>query len=109
MAEVLKVLGQLDCPATTLTALYTVPALTSTVLSSLVIANRTSASRTFRVSIRVAGAADDPKQYLYYDVTLVKNDTFVATLGLTLGAGDIVSVYASATGLSFSAYGTELS
>jgi hypothetical protein len=109
VGEVIKALGQLDCPATTLSTLYTVPASTSAVLSSLVIANRTAASKTFRVSVRVAGAADDPKQYLYYDVTISKNDTFAATLGVTLGAGDIVSVYASATGLSFSAFGTEVS
>lgn len=109
MAESLKVLAQLDVPAA-LTTLYTVPALTQATVSSLVICNRSASSRTFRVSIAVAGAADDPKQYLYYDVTLTKNNTFAATLGLTLGAGDVVRVGASAVGsLSASLYGIEVS
>lgn len=109
MAEALKVLGQLDVPAS-LTALYTVPALTQATISSLLICNRTNASRTFRVSIAIAGASDDVKQYIYFDVTLTRNNTFAATLGLTLGAGDVVRVLASAaSSLSATLYGVEVS
>jgi len=108
MAEALKVLGQLDIPATTLSTLYTVPAATSATVSSLVIANRTSSSKTFRASVAVAGAADDPKQYLFYDVQLGKNESFSATLGLTLGAADVVRVYASGAGLSANLFGVQV-
>jgi hypothetical protein len=109
MAEALKVLAQLE-GSTTLSALYTVPAATQATVSSFVVCNRTSATRTFRMSIAVAGAADDAKQYLYFDVTLTKNNTFAATLGITLGATDVVRVQASAnTSLSFSLFGVEVS
>lgn len=107
MGESAKVLGQLDVPATTLTDVYTVPASTQTTISSLLICNRTGSTKTFRASIAVGGIGDDPKQYIYYDVTLLKNDTFAATLGLTMAAGDIFRAYASAAGLSFSLYGVE--
>jgi hypothetical protein len=107
MATALKVLGQSAPSALTLTTLYTVPALTSAVVSSLVVCNTASTGTSFRISVRVGGAADTPKQYLYYDVDIAGKASFAATLGLGLSAGDIISVYATAATLSFSALGQE--
>lgn len=109
MAETLKVLGQLDAPATTLTALYTAPASTSVTVSTLAVCNRNAAVRTCRVSVAIAGASDDPKQYIVYDMQLLGNDSIFLTLGITLAATDVVRVYASDTGLSFSLFGVEVS
>jgi hypothetical protein len=107
VAETIKVLAQLDGP-TSLTALYTVPAATSTVVSSLVIANRAAVTRTFSVKVAVGGAADDPKQFIYATVNLTKNNTFVATIGMTLAATDVIRVICDATGaLNFTLFGTE--
>lgn len=108
MAEARKVLGQLSPSATALTALYTVPGATEAVCSTLVVCNRGATNSTFRVSVAVAGAADDNKQYLYYDVAIQATDTFMATLGLTLAATDVVRVYSSSTNLSFALYGVEI-
>ena len=107
MAEILKVLGQLAPAATTLTAVYTVPAATSVVLSSMIVCNRGATATTFRISIAVAGAADATKQYLYFDVPITKNNTFIATIGATLGATDVVRVYSGNTNLSFTLTGVE--
>ena len=71
--QTLKVLGQLAPAATTLSALYTVPAATSTAISSIFVANTSSSADTFRISVAVAGAADNIKQYLYRDVTIPGN------------------------------------
>ncbi len=109
MSDVIKALGQLEAAATTAETLYTVPNLTQTTTSSLIVCNREASARTFRVSIRVNGATADNKQYIYYDKSVAANDTFSAVLGLTLGQGDVVTVYASATGLSFSLFGVETS
>jgi hypothetical protein len=103
-----KVLGQVAAAATTETDLYTVPASTQTVISSLVIANRGTASATFRVSISVAGAATSNKDYLYFDTALLPKNTAAFTLGLTLGAADKVRVYASTADFSFNLLGSEL-
>lgn len=107
MAQTIKVLAQLNPSATTLTTLYTVPAATSTVVSSIVVCNQAAADATFRISIQIAAAADNAKQYLYYDTTVVANDSFVATIGITLATTDVIKAYASTTTLSFTAYGTE--
>lgn len=108
MADTLKVLGQSAPSATTLTDLYTVPASTKVAVSSLVVCNRSAAPVTFRASVAPAGAADATSQYLYYDVLLAPNDTFVATIGITLAATDKVRVYGSTANLSFSLFGVEV-
>jgi hypothetical protein len=109
MANVYKILGQLATSATTETDLYTVPSSTSTVCSSIVVCNRGGVATTFRVSVSAAGAFTDSKDYIYYDVTIAGNDTFVATVGVTLATTDVVRAYAGNASLSFQIYGTEIS
>jgi hypothetical protein len=84
-----------------------VPALTSTICSSIVVCNQSATPTTFRIAVRPAGAAIDPKHYLYYDVPIDGNDTFVATIGITLATTDIVSVYATLATVSFNLFGSE--
>ena len=107
MATTRKVLGQVAPSATTDTTLYTVPAATSTVCSTLVAANRGGVAASFRVAVRPAGATLANKHYLYYDVALSPGDSFAATIGVTLAATDVVTVYASTADLSFSLFGEE--
>jgi hypothetical protein len=106
MAQTYKTLAQTNPAATTLTDGYTVPAATSAVLSTIVICNR-GAATSFRISVAVAGAADDNKQYLFYDVAIGATSTITATLGITLAATDKVRVYATAATLSFNIFGVE--
>ena len=108
MAETLKCLGQSAPSATTLTALYTVPASTSAVVSSVVVCNRGTANQTFRISVAVAGAADDNKQYLVRDMPIDSADTIALTLGITLATTDVLKCYASSTDLTFQAFGSEI-
>lgn len=107
MATTLKVLGQSAPSATTLTPLYTVPASTSTVVSSVSVCNRSATATSFRIAIRPAGAGISNEHYLYYDVTIAGNDTFVATIGMSLEETDVISVYATLATLSFNAFGQE--
>jgi hypothetical protein len=109
MPNAYKVLGQNDLPATTLTDVYTVPASTETVISTIVIANRTAAAESFRIAIRTGGDAVEDKHYIAYDVPIAANDSTTLTLGVTLEATDVLSVYASAVDLSVNVFGTEIS
>lgn len=103
-----KVLGQSDPAAATATMLYTVPAATQAVCSTLAICNRDIAT-TYRVSVRPAGAAQDVKHYIAYDAVIGANDSILLTLGITLAATDVVTVYAGTSALSFSLFGAEIS
>lgn len=102
-----KVLGQVAPVAATATTLYTVPAATQAVCSTLSICNRDIAT-TYRVSVRPAGAALATKHYLVFDAVLGINDTVTLTLGMTLATTDVVQVYAGTSSVSFSLFGAEL-
>lgn len=108
MATTYKVLGQSNPAATTLTTLYTVPSATQTVVSSIVICNQTASAATYRIAVRPAGAAAAAQHYIVYGATVAASDSSILTVGITLGATDVISVYASTANLSFSAYGSEI-
>ena len=108
MATTYKVLGQANPAATTLTTLYTVPSATEAVVSSIVIANLAASAATFRIAVRPNGASIANSQYIAYDITVGASDSTVLTLGLTLDAADVLSVYASTTTVTFSAFGSEI-
>mgnify|MGYP003632942459 FL=1 len=107
MSDIIKVLGQVDTAATTVTTLYTVPDLTQTTISSFVACNRTGSAITFRLSVHVIGASADDKQYLFYDKSVAANDTLTVVIGITLGQADVLKVYASAVDMSFNLFGVE--
>ena len=109
MADAIKVLGQLDVSATTITTLYTVPDLTQTTVSSLVVCNRGGSGITFRVSVHVNGAGADDKQFIFYDEDLAATTTRTVVIGMCLGQKDIVKVYSSAANVSFNLFGVETS
>jgi len=109
MATAYKSLGQLDLTTTSLTDLYTVPASTETVVSTVIIANRDDEATTFRLAIRVDGDAISNQHYIAYDVPVAANDSTTLTLGITLQATDVVTVSASdADRLSINAFGAEV-
>jgi hypothetical protein len=108
MATRYKVLGQVAPSATTATTLYTVPALTDAIISTLVVANRDASASTYRIAIRPNAETLASKHYIGYDVSLSGNDSTTITLGITLDAADVIEVYASTANLSFSAFGTEI-
>ena len=108
MATTYKVLGQSAPSATTDTTLYTVPASKAAIISTIVIANRDSASATFSIAVRPAGATIANQHYIAYGVSVGANDSTALTLGVTLATTDVVTVYASSANLSFNAFGSEV-
>ena len=108
MPAAYKVLGQSNPSATTLTTLYTVPASTSTILSTLAIANLSTSAITFRVAIRPAGATVANQHNIQYYAIFASNDSVFLTLGVSLAATDAVSVYASTANVAFAVFGTEI-
>jgi uncharacterized membrane protein (DUF485 family) len=107
MAISYKTLGQVNPGAATETTLYTVPGATSTVCSTVVVCNQGTAT-TFRVYVRVAGLAATAKQYLFYDTPISANTTLTITIGMTLAATDVVSVYTPSATMSFNLFGQEI-
>lgn len=96
MANKIVSLQQVLPLAGVLTDLYAIPATYFAINGSGVVCNtagKGGASDWFRISVAIGGAADDKKQYIYYDLPLVATNTFAFTFGLTFRGGDVIRVY----------------
>ena len=109
MANAYKVLAQSAPSAATATNVYTVPAATETVISTVIIANRAASAGTFRLSVRPNGGTQTNAMYIAYDVPVAANDSTTLTLGLTVDATDVITVYCSSADMSINIFGTEIS
>ena len=109
MAITYKVLGQINPTADTATTVYTVPSLTSTVLSTVTVCNQASVGATFRLAVRPSGETLAAKHYVNYDTPVPANDTISLTLGITLAATDVLTAYANSSSVSVNAFGSEIS
>lgn len=104
-----KVLGQSNPTAYTNTTLYTVPAATQAVISTITIANaNTSSNANYSIAIRPAGATLSAQHYITNNNVVQAIDSIGLTLGLTLGNTDVVTVYASSPNVSFGLFGSEI-
>lgn len=103
-----KVLAQSAPSATTATDIYTVASATQAVISTISVCNRAATPATYRIAVRPNGATLANQHYITYDVSVPASDTITLTIGLTLDAADVVTVYASTANLSFSLFGTEI-
>jgi hypothetical protein len=108
MASTYKVLAQSAPSATTNTDVYTVGSGKSAVISTITVCNRAASAATYRIAIRVAGATLANEDYIAYDSTVPANDSIALTLGITLAATDVVTVYASSANISFNLFGSEI-
>jgi hypothetical protein len=108
MPTIYKVLGQSNPAATTATTLYTVPAATQSVVSTINVCNLASANGTFRIAIRPAGATLANQHYVAFDVFIAGNSSIPWTIGVTLNATDVITVFASSASITFSAFGSEI-
>ena len=109
MTTTYKVLGQIAPTANTLTTIYTVPSATQTVVSTVTVCNQSNVAATFRLAVQPANASIASEHYINYDTALPGNDTIALTIGMTLGATDVISANASTSTISFNAFGSELS
>jgi len=65
-------------------------------------------STTFRIAVRPDGAVLANTHYLAYDVAIAANDSTNLTLGITMDASDVLTVYAGSANLTFAAFGSEI-
>ncbi len=108
MAATYKVLGQVNPSVTTATTAYTVPSATEAVISTITVSNLGGFPTTYRIAIRPNGATLENKHYIVYDSNVGPQTTDTLTLGITLDASDVVTVYAGSANLAFNLFGSEI-
>ena len=108
MTTTYKVLGQSAPSATTDTTVYTVPASTETVISTIFVCNRGTDAATYRIAVRPNGAAIANQHYIAFDVLILGKTSTAITVGVTMDAADVLTVRASSADLSFNVFGSEV-
>jgi len=105
-----KILGQYASSGTTANDVYTVTTGKQGIVSTITVCNTTASALTFSIAARpAADGTVAAKHYIANGATIPANGTISYTLGISLAAGDKINVAASATGVSFSLFGTEVS
>lgn len=105
MPTTYKVLGQSAPSATTATTLYTSSG--AAIISTINVANLSSAPDTIRIAIRPAGASLSNEHYIVYGVQVPGGSLFTFTGGVTLANTDVITIYSTTGNSAFSAFGTE--
>lgn len=88
--------------------LYTVPAATTAVLSTIAICNTAGASATYRIGFATSAIEPSAADWLVYGGTVPANDTVFLTIGVTLNTGTLIRVSSSANTISFQAFISEI-
>jgi len=112
MAEVRKILGHADVAASTVVTAYDVPASTEAIVSSIVFCNRGTAAVLCAMVITADYTGQPSDSYIYWDLAIPTDDTFVATIGITLSANDQIRVAgssAAASSVSVNVFGVQIS
>lgn len=92
----------------TYSTLYTTPAATEAVISSIVITNQASSSVTVRIGMDTTAGTPGASEWLVYDAVVAGNDTVALTLGITMPASQYIRVSSSANTCNFSAFLSEI-
>lgn len=100
-----KVLGQSAPSAATATTLLT--ASSATIISTLNVSNVGGTQDTIRIAVRPAGASLANQHYIAFGIPLASGSVFSLQGGITLANTDVVTVYSTSGGSSFSAFGSD--
>ena len=107
-----KILGQIQTTANVLTTIYTVPASTNTVVTTITICNQSANTVSVNVAANVSGSAVSTKNFIVSGYSLGAAETLVLEPRISLNVGSILS--ANVTGanavsnVSINAFGVEI-
>jgi len=107
-----KILGQIQTTANVLTTIYTVPAATNTMISTITICNQSSNTVSVNVAANVSGSAVTTRNFIVSGYALGAAETLVLEPRVSLNVGSILS--ANITGanassnISINAFGVEI-
>jgi hypothetical protein len=113
MANSYKVLGQAYPNAYSYYDVYTCPAGKQAVISTMTMCNQLTLTSSYRIAVQKASEYSPltpaSKTFIAYEITLAPKDSTTATLGITLDAGDVITVWAATDYVSFNVFGSEIS
>lgn len=93
--------------AATAANLYTVPAATEAVISTIAVCEHNGVSTRYQILVRPAGASAADVHRLVFDAPIAALDTVFITVGIALAATDVVTVQAATADVTFTAFVNE--
>lgn len=124
MASLYRNIAQTFLANATAVDLYTVPGTAGTnttqaIVSTVTVCNQTAGNLTFTLAVRSGTAANagstatlgssaaiSTSAYVFYNNVVYANSSLVLTAGVTVTSGEVITVSASASGLSVLLFGT---
>jgi len=107
-----KILGQIQTTANVLTTIYTVPASTNTVVTTITICNQSANTVSVNVAANVSGSAVTTKNFIVSGYALGAAETLVLEPRVSLNVGSILSANITganaASNVSINAFGVEI-
>jgi hypothetical protein len=105
-----KRLGATTVSANTDTELYTVPASTNVIVSSITVCHTGSTSAVFRIAHIDTGGivAVATEDYIAFDIPIGGNKSTTFNLGLSMGAGETLMVRSDDASVVFNCTGVEI-
>ena len=107
-----KILGQVQTTANVLTTIYTVPASTNTVVTTITICNQSANTVSVNVAANVSGSAVTTKNFIVSGYSLGAAETLVLEPRVSLNVGSILSANITganaASNVSINAFGVEI-
>jgi len=111
MANSYKILGQLNPTANTQGNVYVVPAATSAVVSTIIVANQSASNVSYSIIVMPSGSYSATAANTYFVVRggiLPATDTATLNFGLTLPTGAVLAANTNSGSISISAFGVEI-
>jgi hypothetical protein len=108
MPNTYKILGQSIPTANTFFDIYAVPSGANAIVSTVNVCNTTSSNVTFRLAAKIANTTLTTRQYLVFDTPLPAQDSIALSLGLSLGAGDVLTAFSLQGNVTFNVFGVEI-
>lgn len=110
MASAYKILGQSKPSTTAVATLYTVPASTQAIVSTITATNLTGAATDISIYVVPAAGTAADSNAIVYQASLAAETLQGFTFGITLGAADSLQVKTeTANNITFQAFGQEIS
>ena len=107
-----KILGQIQTTANVLTTIYTVPAATNTMISTITICNQSPNTVSVNVAANVSGSAVTTRNFIVSGYALGAAETLVLEPRVSLNVGSILSANITganaASNVSINAFGVEI-
>ena len=108
MANIHKVLGQINPSANTLTNVYVTGTGTSAIVSTITIRNLNGANSSYSLVVRPNNESLDNKHYIIRGGIIPARELISITGAVTMNAGVILAANTNSSSISFNAYGVEI-